>query len=114
MMSFIYTRALKVVAWLGVKNYQNKHSLFQSMASDWKAGQVREFASSLAPGTSIHYSLEPDEGTFARIAESSYWTRLWVVQEFCLPRILVFIYGSKLWANENLQQVRITEERFSG
>jgi hypothetical protein len=106
MMSFIYTRAQKVVAWLGVKEYRNKLSVFQGMALDWKAGQVRNFASSVAHqagGAQLRYSLEPDQSTFARIADSSYWTRLWVVQEVCLPRLLVFVYGSKIWTCETLQ-----------
>lgn len=103
MMSFIYTRALKVVTWLGVKEYKNKLSVFQGMASDWKAGQARNLASSVAGGATLRYSLEPDQSTFARIANSSYWTRLWVVQEMCLPRILEFVYGSKIWIYDNLR-----------
>jgi hypothetical protein len=117
MMSFIYTRAEKVVAWLGVKEYRNKLSVFQGMASDWKAGQVRHFASSVAMQagkTKFHYSLEPDQSTFARIADSSYWTRLWVVQEVCLPRLLVFVYGSKIWRCESLQRWEALKAARSG
>jgi hypothetical protein len=104
MMSFIYTRALKVAAWLGVKEYKNQVDLFRSMSSDWKAGQARQFAASLVGETKLHYSLEPDKITLARIAECSYWVRLWIVQEACLPRLLVFVYGSKIWAYEDLHQ----------
>ena len=88
MMSFIYTRAQKVVAWLGVKEYRIKLSVFQGMALDWMAGQVLNFASSIAHqagGAQLRYSLEPDQSTFDRIADSSYWTLLLVVQEVCLP-----------------------------
>jgi hypothetical protein len=117
MMSFIYTRAQKVVAWIGVKEYRNKLSVFQGMALDWKAGQVRNFASSIAHqagGTQLRYSLEPGQSTFARIADSSYWTRLWVVQEVCLPRILVFVYGSKIWTCETLQNWEVLKAAKSG
>jgi hypothetical protein len=117
MMSFIYTRAQKVVAWLGVKEYRNKLSISQGMALDWKAGQVRNFASSIAHqagGAQLRYSLEPDQSTFARIADSSYWTRLWVVQEVCMPRLLVFVYGSKIWTCETLQNWGVLKAAKSG
>jgi hypothetical protein len=104
MMSFIYTRALKVVAWLGVKEYSNQGNLFHSMYIEWKAGQVRLFGASLASAAKLRYSLEPDQRTAARIAGNPYWTRLWIVQEVCLPRVLVFVYGSKIWRYEDLKQ----------
>jgi hypothetical protein len=104
MMSFIYTRALKVVAWLGVREYSNHGGLFHSMYVEWKAGQVRLFGASLANAAKMRYSLEPDQRTAARIAVNPYWTRLWVVQETCLARVLVFVYGSKIWKYEDLVQ----------
>jgi hypothetical protein len=76
MMSFIYTRALKGAAWLGVKKYRNQVDLFSCMSFDWKAGQARQLAASLVGETKLHYSREPDKITLARIAECSYWSRL--------------------------------------
>ena len=114
MMSFIYTRALKVVAWLGVKEYHNRLDLFRSMANDWKAGQGHHFAASVAGATKFHCSLEPDHKTFARLTESAYWTRLWIVQEVCLPRMLVFLYGSKIWTCEDLQRWGVLKAARSG
>ncbi len=109
MMSFIYTRALKVVAWLGAKEYRNELSVFESMASDWKAGQVRNLASSMAAGgANLGYSFPPDLQAY-RIAESSYWTRLWVVQEACLPRLLEFVYGSQIWTYDHLRQFPVVK-----
>jgi hypothetical protein len=107
MMSFIYTRALKVVAWLGIKEYSNQGGLFHSMYTEWKAGQVRLFGASLASSNILHYSLEPDQRTAARIVKNPYWTRLWIVQEVCLPRVIVFVYGSKIWRYEDLVQWEI-------
>lgn len=107
MMSFIYTRALKVVAWLGVKGvneYNNQGDLFRSMYTEWMASQVRLFGEYIAGETQLRYSHEPDQRTAARIAKNPYWTRLWIVQEVCLPRVLVFVYGSQIWRYEDLEQ----------
>ena len=100
LMSFIYMRATRVVAWLGTKEYRNKLDLFHYMSIEWKAGQAQHFAASIAETTKLRCSLEPDQSTFARITESSYWTRMWIVQELCLPRLLFFAYGSCIWTYE--------------
>ena len=104
LMSFIFMRAMKVVAWLGTKDYGNHLDRFQRMAIDWKAGQAPHFAVSLAGATKMRCSVAPDRNTFVRLTESSYWTRIWIVQEICLPRLLVFIYGANVWAYEDFQQ----------
>ncbi|KAK3935097.1 heterokaryon incompatibility protein-domain-containing protein [Diplogelasinospora grovesii] len=106
LMSFIYTRATRVVAWLGTKNYPNRStaSLFRSMSIEWKAGLTQHFGAALAGASKMRCSPKPDPGTFARIAESSYWTRLWIVQEACLPRFLVLLYGSEIWTYEEFRR----------
>ncbi|KAK4115357.1 hypothetical protein N656DRAFT_703708 [Canariomyces notabilis] len=105
LMSFIYMRAAKVVVWLGAKGYhESQPDLFRCMAMDWKTGQSRHLAESLSRGFEPCCSLEPDQSTFVRVAQSSYWTRLWIVQEACLPRALIFLYGSKAWSYEGLRQ----------
>jgi hypothetical protein len=104
LMSFIYTRAQMVVAWLGVKDYNTQLDPFRSMSMDWKSGQIPLLAASLAGITNFHSSPEPDYGTLVRIAKSSYWTRLWTVQESYLPRLLVYVYGSRAWLYDDLQR----------
>ena len=101
MMSFIYPRALNVVAWLGTKEYRGQSNLFRCMSIDWKAGRSQHLASSVADGSKPRCSFEPDLATFARIAQSSYWTRLWIVQEVCRPQRLTFVYGSSIWTDED-------------
>jgi hypothetical protein len=108
-MSFIYMRATKVVGWLGTKEYNDRLGLFHSMSIEWKAGQSQHFATSLSQDGSLRCSLEPDQGTFARIANSSYWTRLWIVQEVCIPRQLIFVYGSNIWTYEDFTRWRALE-----
>ena len=103
LMSFIFMRAMKVVAWLGTKDYGNHLDPFRCMSIDWKAGQAPHLAVSLAGATKTRCSVAPDRNTLARITESSYWTRIWIVQEFCLPRLLVFVYGANVWSYEDLR-----------
>ena len=111
MMSFIYSRALKVVAWLGIKEHRSLLDQFRSMSIDWKAGQSQHFAASVTGVTRLRCTLEPDLTNLARIAKSSYWSRLWIVQELCLPRVLVFAYGASIWTEEELQKHNIAPAR---
>ena len=104
LMSFIYTRAIKVVAWLGTKHYRGVASLFRTMSLEWKAGQTQHFPATLAGRRNMRSSSKPDQGTIVRIAESTYWRRLWIVQEACLPRLLLLVYGSDIWTYEEFQQ----------
>ena len=104
LMSLIFMRAMKVVAWLGTRDHGKLHDPFQSMSVDWSAGKAARLADALAGATGIGSSRPPDRNTLARVAESSYWTRIWVVQEVCLPRLLVFVYGANIWAYEDLQR----------
>ncbi|KAK0748431.1 heterokaryon incompatibility protein-domain-containing protein [Apiosordaria backusii] len=129
LMSFIYTRASHVVVWLGTKNHTMNQrpntsspgpALFRSMSLEWKAGQTQHLAAGLIPQTTttpghghghgqarttkIRYSPKPPQGTLMRLAESTYWTRLWVVQEVCLSRSLLVVYGSNIWAYEEFRQ----------
>ncbi|KAI1393502.1 heterokaryon incompatibility protein-domain-containing protein [Hypoxylon trugodes] len=106
MMSFIYKRATTVVAWLGVKEYKDQYTSFQYMHREWKFGQTTHLAGYVDDPSSMDYSAEPDENTFARVTRSTYWTRLWIVQEVCLPQRLNFAYGSKLWSCEDLRHWR--------
>ncbi|KAF2430665.1 hypothetical protein EJ08DRAFT_571949, partial [Tothia fuscella] len=105
-MSFIYMRATKVIGWLGIKEYSEHPGLFRKMAIEWKAGQTQHSAASLSQEGKLRRSLEPDQGTFAWIAKSSYWTRLWIVQEICIPRALAFVLGSYIWTFEDFIEWR--------
>lgn len=104
LMSFIYTRATNVVVWLGTKDYSSTVSQLRPMSIEWKAGLTQHFAAALAGASKMRCSPKPDLGTFTRIAQSTYWTRLWIVQEVCLPRFLVFCYGSSIWTHEEFQK----------
>lgn len=80
------------------------------MSLEWKAGQTQHLAAGLVlqptgqpPRIKIWYSPRPPQATLMRLAESTYWTRLWVVQEVCLPRSLLVVYGSDIWAYEEFQ-----------
>lgn len=103
LMSFIYVRATKVVAWIGMKKYSKTAGQFRSMSLEWKAGQTRHLAATVGERTT-RYSPRPTQSTILRVAESDYWTRLWVVQEVCLPRLLVLAYGSEMWTYDNFLQ----------
>lgn len=103
LMSFIYSRAQAVVAWLGVKDAKSAvkgDDLFKKMALARRAfspawlqilAQVRV--------TKAGYA-DSDIGSEA--AKSSYWTRLWILQEACLASQLVFLHGSKFCTFEQL------------
>jgi hypothetical protein len=103
LMSSIYTRAIRVIAWLGIKRYASVAGVFRTMSLEWQAGETQHFAAFLAGKGKIRYSPQPAEGTIVRIAESTYWNRLWIVQEVCLPRLLVLVYGSEIWSYEEFR-----------
>lgn len=111
MMSFIYSRAQKVVAWLGMdfpavedtSNIIPVSRKFTSMVAQWESGETRGLAAALAGQAQMRYSFAPEAGHLLRISESAYWTRLWVVQEVCLPYDLEFAYGPKIWSFEQLE-----------
>ena len=113
MMSFIYTRALKVAVWLGLNDHQSYSDRYRRMYNDWKGGNARLFAVSIADGTKLRCSADPTPGTAIRIAQSSYWTRLWIVQEMCLPRDLVFVYGPSIWRYEDVEKWEILKPSYA-
>jgi hypothetical protein len=104
MMAFVYTRATKVVAWLGTKAYPPMNGLFRSMSLEWKAGQTQHLGAFLEGQNKLRCSLKPDQGTFARMMDSTYWKRMWIVQEVCLPRLLLIMYGSDIWTHEEFRE----------
>ncbi|KAK4647909.1 uncharacterized protein QC761_105550 [Podospora bellae-mahoneyi] len=120
LMSFIYTRAGYAVVWLGTKNHTVNQpapfsssggpAVYRSMFLEWKAGPTQHLAAGLVPHPTVQpprikiwYSPKPPQATLMRLAKSTYWTRLWVVQEVCLPRSLLVVYGSDIWAYEEFQ-----------
>ncbi|GAB1312455.1 hypothetical protein MFIFM68171_02665 [Madurella fahalii] len=102
-MSFIYSRAQKVVAWLGVREFSDRNSLTRIMSAEWKNGVSHQLAPALAEGTKLHRSAPPDRGTLYRVARSAYWTRLWIVQEACLAYSLLIVFGAKVWAFDEME-----------
>jgi hypothetical protein len=107
LMAFVYARAQRVIAWLGPSSdgRRTHTDAFHAMAVEWRMGRTRHLAewstSSTAPA---RCSPPPDLRTFAHLAKSVYWTRLWVVQEACLPRLLVFVYGARVWEADDLPE----------
>ncbi|KAF2829589.1 hypothetical protein CC86DRAFT_286937 [Ophiobolus disseminans] len=104
MMAFIYIRATKVVAWLGTKIYPPMSGLFRSMSLEWKAGHTQHFGAFLMGQNKLRCSQKPDQSTIARMFDSSYWRRTWIVQEVCLPRHLLLVYGSDIWTHEEFKE----------
>lgn len=103
LMSFIYPRAQAVVAWLGVgegKPAGKTEDLFKEMAAA-SVGSAPGFLQTLAEGGIIKH--RPINTTIANASgKSSYWTRLWILQEACLASQLVFLCGSRFWTFEQL------------
>lgn len=105
-MSFIYARAQKVIAWLGLREINptvtDPMTILARECGDGVAGDI---ANAVAEGGKVRTSKEPGRSSFdfARIATSGYWTRLWIVQEVCLARELVFVFGGKVWREEEVQ-----------
>ncbi|KAK8046225.1 HET-domain-containing protein [Apiospora saccharicola] len=105
LMSFIYTRASRVVVWLGTKEYPSTNDVFRLMSLEWRSGQTVHFAAGFAgQGKRIRSSPKPTKGVLARLAKSGYWTRVWIVQEMCLPRLLTLFYGSDVWDYEDFRR----------
>ncbi|KAI0802245.1 heterokaryon incompatibility protein-domain-containing protein [Xylaria sp. FL0064] len=104
LMSFIYTRATMVISWLGVKKYSRATGIFRTMSFESRLGQAQHLATALANENAMRCSPRPTRSTTIRIAESTYWSRLWVVQEVCLPHLLFFVYGAEIWACDDFQQ----------
>ena len=104
LMYFIYQRAQLVVAWVGMKEYKNQTDPFFRMSVDWKGGRSQHLAASIERGEAMRRSAEPDGRTIARIVESSYWNRLWIVQELCLPLQVIVAYGASVWPYEDFRK----------
>lgn len=104
MMAFIYARATQVVAWLGTKAYPPMVGLFRSMSIEWKAGQTQHLGAFLAGQNKLRCSPKADQSTFARMMDSTYWKRMWIVQEVCLPRLLLIMYGSDIWTYKEFRE----------
>ncbi|KAK5651247.1 hypothetical protein OQA88_12655 [Cercophora sp. LCS_1] len=112
MMSFIYSRAQKVIAWLGIREINpSVADPLRILSREWEDGTVGDLASSVVEGRKIKSSREPSRNSFdfPRIAMSGYWTRLWIVQEACLARELVFVFGAKMWRFEEVERWEMLE-----
>ena len=95
LMSFIYTRAQMVVAWLGMDRPSAKAGWIAPEHEGY--GKSHLLAESLSGDQEMRYSPNTGSKLAFRIARSAYWTRLWVVQEVCLAYDIVFVYGERVW-----------------
>jgi hypothetical protein len=126
LMAFIFTRAAAVVAWLGVPSppdVSDAELAFRRMRRDWIPGESRMLAEAVAEGfiggrpgkgekrkggahSGGHGSGLTKDKVFSsklmQVHTNLYWRRLWVVQEVCLPRVLVFVHGGFLWTDEQV------------
>jgi hypothetical protein len=59
-MDFIYNRALKVVAWLGIDYQKPRINPFSHMSNIWKTGKTQILAAALTGDAILETSLEPD------------------------------------------------------
>jgi hypothetical protein len=103
LMSFIYSRATTVVSWLGMPNNHridpNKgppdggtDDTTLYIPKEAKLGiTVDNFR--FADGINIDSSLT---------GASLYWQRLWIVQEVCLARSVVFLFGRSFWSEKQV------------
>lgn len=105
-MSFIYSRAETVIAWLGAKSYSHDQDRFLYLSEDWKRGESSHLAVALASGAKIWYTSALEEEPLSRLADSAYWNRLWIVQEVCLAYDVVFVHGSSVW---NFDRIRMLD-----
>jgi hypothetical protein len=116
LMSFIYSRAQTVVSWLGPKEFKSHIDMFHHMSYLWKMGQSKHLGAALAQEKTSLMSRDPELEAIARIASSTYWTRLWIVQEVCLARDLIFAYGPDVWTFdsfvncETLRKLQVASE----
>ena len=136
LMAFIFTRATAVISWLGVPSrdelgaYAGEAVMYdyeRLMAAAWEAGQVRHMAEELmepprrrtaAEGiltATTPGGMEKVRGgklllsnlaLLERVVSNPYWSRLWVVQEVCIPRNLYFLFGAELFTEEVAQMKR--------
>lgn len=49
-----------------------------------------------------------------RVHDNPYWSRLWVIQEVCLPSNLAFVFGGEVWPEALLRQILVAAETISG
>ena len=111
LMSFIYKRAMGVVVWLGMPDIasgkRRVRLITRAMARGWRDGKPVALAAALADALAerrSHLDLEYTKVFEEEIKQSPYWTRLWIVQEVCLARNVVFAYGDLLWNSEQVRE----------
>ncbi|OTA81910.1 hypothetical protein M434DRAFT_401183 [Hypoxylon sp. CO27-5] len=120
LMSFIYKRAALVVAWLGpqdyAKDYPSRSDQLHMMRTAWEKGSTQCLEAYVKYPESV--TRQTLDGK--KFRGSSYWTRLWIIQEVSLASKLVFVHGSdvfiewKFWGYSNIEPVlKIRERRHS-
>ncbi|RYP56832.1 hypothetical protein DL771_011607 [Monosporascus sp. 5C6A] len=116
LMAFIYTRAAAVVAWLGMPDIfppSLRDPLEQAggMKTCWETDNSKSIAETFAnyfkpsmKGRSTGKGAQELEKLLkitsygsAGEVDSMYWERLWIVQEVCLARTVIFVHGGSVW-----------------
>jgi len=88
LMAFIYSRAATVVSWLSSPPFLLPNGPWRRW--DMPPHQLATDDFRFSPGVG---GLPADE---------PYWTRLWIVQEVCLARSIVFLTGDGLWSEQHV------------
>ncbi len=116
LMADIYRRAFRVFAWVGLEAFA-PNVLLTILPGRWERGMSKgaavpgridsPFTNSADNATSsvssrFCYSQEPSRPQLQRIVESTYWSRMWIVQETCRPRRLDVVFGALVWPFERL------------
>ena len=116
LMAFIYSRAAAVISWLGMPSIDPNKTLPDidiDIMHEWKSGNAQnigpEFARAVTnppkrggPAKPFSWEWINQRSIKSRhhrrlISTNSYWNRLWIVQEVCLPRHLAFMCGGAIW-----------------
>ncbi|OIW26984.1 hypothetical protein CONLIGDRAFT_656231 [Coniochaeta ligniaria NRRL 30616] len=141
-MAFIFKRAAGVLSWLGTPNLDSGFGHFNDTEKDlkslWLGGlsckiahrfaentvgtQLFSFTNGPIPPWASREPLYPlpllrklaAGDRIPRVQDNPYWSRLWVIQEVCLPGNLAFVFGGEVWSEALMRQMLVAADRIPG
>ena len=94
----IYSRASRVIVWLGHAPDADVAWYFFGQMLTWQATPVPQAARDAATyGINETNNKHPGWRAFAAVLENDYWWRVWIVQEIVVARHVVICYGGFWW-----------------
>jgi len=105
LMGFIYGRAVAVVSWLGLVPGQRLES---PPDKPWmeESGTIGFRYLDLEAKDGFDFAKhEPQYADWVDECGRMYFTRLWIVQEVCLARQVVFLTGQDLWSEQQVMKL---------